>query len=181
MPLCSLHGGARAFFNHALTRPCRFITTVNTVSVNSAKAAHIALTSSNLGEDRSSYRSPPNTAFAHSITRSSGQIARIDTVDDEYRTRGRPPLNTCKLRRAFSTTTKPFSRKKPAPRAPEIDATTGDIVCEPLLSFNYQATLGIIQIARAVAPIVSMNEGFVLTANYDLRTDGEPTPSHLID
>ena len=78
--------------------------------------------------------------------------------------------------RSFSTTAKPFSRKRP-PRKPteaDIDATNNAIdASEPLLSFNYQATLGIIQIARAVAPIVSMNEGYILTANYDLRTDGE--------
>lgn len=78
--------------------------------------------------------------------------------------------------RLFSTTAKPFSRKKPIkkPTEADIDATNNAIdASEPLLSFNYQATLGIIQIARAVAPIVSMNEGYILTANYDLRTDGE--------
>ena len=70
----------------------------------------------------------------------------------------------------------PFSRKRPPkkPTEADIDATNNAIdASEPLLSFNYQATLGIIQIARAVAPIVSMNEGYILTANYDLRTDGE--------
>lgn len=79
-------------------------------------------------------------------------------------------------KRLFSTTTKPFSRKKPVkkPTEAEDEATNSAIdASEPLPSFNYQATLGIIQIARAIAPIVSMNEGYILTANYDLRTDGK--------
>lgn len=75
------------------------------------------------------------------------------------------------VKRSFSSTPKPFSRKKPV-------KTTGDAETDkqgefvPTLSFNYRATLAILEIARAVSPVISMNEGFTLTSNFDLRIDG---------
>ena len=75
------------------------------------------------------------------------------------------------VKRSFSSTPKPFSRKKPV-------KTTGDAETDkqgefvPTLSFNYRATLAILEIARAVSPVISMNEGYTLTSNFDLRIDG---------
>lgn len=74
-------------------------------------------------------------------------------------------------RHSFSSAPTPFSRKKPVKVTPGEKVETTDI--EPRASFNFQATLGILQIARAVSPVVSMNPGFTLTSNFDLRLDGK--------
>ena len=80
------------------------------------------------------------------------------------------------FRRGFSTTPKPFSRKKNVKTTGEAEADKREF--EPSLSFNYQATLAIMDIARAVSPVISMNAGFTLTSNFDLRTNGtSPTTS----
>lgn len=73
-------------------------------------------------------------------------------------------------KRPFSSAPTPFSRKKPVKVIPGEKVDTTDI--EPRVSFDYQATLGILQIARAVSPVVSMNSGYTLTSNFDLRLDG---------
>ena len=70
----------------------------------------------------------------------------------------------------FSTTTTPFSRKKPVKVVAGVNDTAVD--SEPTLSFNYQATIGMLQIARAISPLVEMNVGFSLTSNQDLSIDG---------
>lgn len=80
------------------------------------------------------------------------------------------------FRRDFSTTPKPFSRKKNVKTTGEAEADKREF--EPSLSFNYQATIAIMDIARAVSPVISMNAGFTLTSNFDLRTNGtSPTTS----
>ena len=74
-------------------------------------------------------------------------------------------------KRSFSSTTKPFSRKKPVKATGDAETDKqGEFV--PTLSFNYRATLAILEIARAVSPVISMNEGYTLTSNFDLRIDG---------
>lgn len=74
------------------------------------------------------------------------------------------------FRRDFSTTPKPFSRKKNVKTTGEAEADKREF--EPSLSFNYQATIAIMDIARAVSPVISMNAGFTLTSNFDLRING---------
>jgi hypothetical protein len=82
------------------------------------------------------------------------------------------------LNRPFSSAPTPFSRKKPVKVIPGEKVETTDI--EPRATFNYQATLGMLHIARAVSPVVSMNPGFTLTSNFDLRIDGKflTQPTH---
>ena len=79
------------------------------------------------------------------------------------------------LKRSFSTTPKPFSRKKNV--KPTGEAETDKSEFEPSLSFNYRATIAIMEIARAVSPVISMNTGYTLTSNFDLRIDGT-SPTH---
>lgn len=78
--------------------------------------------------------------------------------------------NSTPSKLSFSTVPTPFSRKKPVKVIPGEKGESTDI--EPRVSFNFQATLGILQIARAVSPVVSMNAGYTLTSNYDLRVEG---------
>ena len=172
MSNCCLRGGAIAFLKYAPSQSSRCMATSVKVGGQLAKVAHLTQTSSNIFDDLLSARNPSHSAILDLSARFCRRVTGAPICNGLLKRRNGIAA-VSNLQRTFSTTTKPFSRKKPAPKAPEIDASTGDIICEPLLSFNYQATLGIIQIARAVAPIVSMNEGFILTANYDLRTDGE--------
>lgn len=73
-------------------------------------------------------------------------------------------------KKLFSTTPTPFSRKKTV----KVVAGENDkaLDSEPTLSFNYLATIGMLQIARAISPLVEMNVGFSLTSNQDLSIDG---------
>jgi hypothetical protein len=84
--------------------------------------------------------------------------------------------NSIPSKRLISSAPTPFSRKKPMKVIPGEKVETTDI--EPRASFNYQATLGMLQIARAVSPVVSMNPGFTLTSNFDLRIDGKFFTKH---
>lgn len=80
------------------------------------------------------------------------------------------PMDLNGKKALFSTTPTPFSRKKTAKVVAGANDKAAD--SEPTLSFNYIATIGMLQIARAISPLVDMNVGFSLTSNQDLSIDG---------
>ena len=92
------------------------------------------------------------------------------TSTQNGRKKGDNRLCQHEVRRSFSTTPTPFSRKKNVKTSAEAEIDKKEF--EPSLSFNYRATIAILEIARAVSPVISMNAGFTLTSNFDLRIDG---------